>query len=286
MRSRTLAGFAGGLVVAHGEVEAWRDEVEGFRDESEAFRDEQEAIAGLPGADAAFAYEAARVGSDTHAVLEANYGAVTLAEATADDATDIHTALAADIAAAQTAGRWLQLQDGTYRDSTGVLNITDSVRIKGNGATFSKNHGSNGMVIEPTGVSGGTLTTAAVTGSLTLTNSAATWTTNEHTGKIVYIAGPRIQVRKVVSNTATVLTLDEALGNSAAHRLGPHLYTMIHLVEIEDFTINDTTGTGSANLIIRYAKRCGCGASGPPTAAATASDQLVRRRLHRGRRDR
>ena len=100
------------------------------------------------------------------------------------------------------------------------------------------------------------MTSGAALGDTTVTNSAAAWTVNEHVGKHVHLAdATRPEVRTVVSNTATVLTLDEPLGNSVASGSAITFYTLIDEVVIDDLTIDDSTGTGAANLIIRHVKK-------------------------------
>lgn len=175
--------------------------------------------------------------------------------AVADDATDSHTVFSNEVALALTLGTALNLKSGRYRDSTGSLTFTSSVLIKGEGNRLSilyKNHASNAFRIAPTGVSGGTCNARSV-GDTTVTNASATWTVDEHAGKHVHInnAGTP-QVRTVVSNTSTVLTLDEPLGVDVANGVALTFYTLIPEVILSSFAIE--AAGGSANVVIEHVK--------------------------------
>ncbi|GAB5521730.1 MAG: hypothetical protein RhofKO_39810 [Rhodothermales bacterium] len=158
------------------------------------------------------------------------------------------------------AGQEARLRAGDYR-LAGRIDINYSFVLNGErGTKLVKDHGSNGLRIEPDAEDAGTVT-SATTGTITISGSG--WTANEHAGKWVELATLQAQYRRVVSNTADTLTLDYAL--DAAPGAGVHvdLYTPIDYVIMRNIDMVGTTG--SAGILIRYVKHVildHCGSQG------------------------
>lgn len=205
-----------------------------------------------------------------------------------------HTAFATAVATAANFNRVLYL-DGpepptstpaTIRVSSPVA-LTTSVRIKGTpGARIVIANSGAGISIAPTPAPIRTGTPAAgnpmypdfTAGATTVTFTGQSWTTNQHAGKWLEIIDPSTygvngltetahRVR-ILSNTATVLTLQFPLGRDSGTGAGTHvagdfsaspvslassasIVTPIPQVWLEDVTI-DRSVTGNTNLTISY----------------------------------
>lgn len=189
---------------------------------------------------------------ETH-VVPTDHGVV--GDGVADDSSALTTAANAAASARKT----LALP-GAYRAGTNMALSTDTLVIDGQSTGELLIDADGGIRVEPSRTSVGTTAAAVAVGATTVTVTGAAWTADEHVGKWAIITDPAINPvsgdgtahsRRVTTNTADTLTLDEQIGYPIPAGCTVEVATPLKSITLRNITLRRTT-PGGADLRISY----------------------------------